>query len=300
MTSTPIGRPSNSSPSTRRLTRRLSRRPRPMPAAGRLLVWLFVLFNLFALAWVLLTSLRPHVEIFADPFGIGIPPAFANYAEAWLSADFGRAFLNTVLLAGAGSLTVATLSAPAAFVLGRNSTRTSGSVFLLFAVGIGVPVQVMIIPLFTLLQEMQLLNSLFGLYLATVAAHLPFTVLLLTGFFRTLPGELEEAAALDGCSPLRSFLQIMLPLARGGLITVLLLNAIFIWNETFLALVLIQSSEKQVLSVALLDFIATQQFSGADYGALFAGVTVLVLPMVALYVWLGRRIIEGLTIGSGK
>lgn len=289
MTSTPIGR-----------TRRTKPLPRPMPAAGRLLVWLFVLFNLFALVWVLLTSLREHGEIFADPFGIPLPPAFENYAEAWLSADFGTAFLNTVLLAALGSLTVAALSAPAAFVLGRNSSRTSGSVFLLFAVGIGVPVQVMIIPLFTLLQEMQLLNSLFGLYLATVGAHLPFTVLLLTGFFRTLPSELEEAAALDGCGPLRSFLQIMLPLARGGLITVLLLNAIFIWNETFLALVLIQSSEKQVLSVALLDFIATQQFSGADYGALFAGVTVLVLPMVALYVWLGRRIIEGLTIGSGK
>lgn len=289
MTSTPTGFP-----------RRRWRLPRPLPATGRLLVWLFVLFNVAALVWIVVTSLRPHREIFGNPFGLALPPEFANYAEAWVSGNFGRAFLNTVSIAGAGSVTAALLSAPAAFAISRVSSRTSSSVFLLFAMGIGVPVQVMVIPLFSLMEQLQLLNSLFGLFLASVALHLPFTVLLLTGFFRSLPAELEEAAALDGCGALRSFVQVVLPLARGGMITVLLLNGIFMWNETFLALVLIQSPEKQVLSVALLDFIATQQFSGADYGALFAGVTVLMLPLIVLYVRLGRRIIEGMTLGSGK
>lgn len=169
-----------------------------------------------------------------------------------------------------------------------------------FAVGIGLPVQVIIIPLFVLLEKAALVDTLFGLYLALVGAGIPFTVILLAGFMRSLPVELEEAAALDGCSALRSFWQIMLPLARSGIITVLILNAISIWNETFLALVLIQDTEKQVLPVALLNFIARQQFNGSDYGGLFAGVVVLVLPMVLLYLWLGSRIIEGMTLGASK
>nr|BFF02226.1 hypothetical protein GCM10020241_39010 [Streptoalloteichus tenebrarius] len=97
-----------------------------------------------------------------------------------------------------------------------------------------------------------------------------------------------------------TFVRIALPLARGGLLTALLLNLVGLWNETLLALVLVQDGEKQTLPLALLGFLQTQQYSGADYGVLFAGVAILVLPVLALYLWLGRRIIEGMTVGAVK
>ncbi|TMR31855.1 carbohydrate ABC transporter permease [Nonomuraea zeae] len=154
--------------------------------------------------------------------------------------------------------------------------------------------------LFVLMERLSPVNSLFGLFLLYVAVSLPFTVFLLTGYFASLPGELEEAAAIDGASRLPTFWTIMLPLARSGLITAFTLNAIGLWNEAFLALVFVQSTDKQTLPLALLGFLAKQQYSGADYGVLFAGVVIIVLPMLLLYVWLGRRIIEGMTLGAGK
>lgn len=272
----------------------------PVRSVGIFFVWLLVIFNVGVLVWVLITSMRAHRDIFESPWGLPIPPELHNFTTALLQGEFGIAALNTALMTVGGSLTLVILSAPAAFVLARSTRRISGAMLGLFAVGIGLPVQVIIIPLFVLLEQFHLIDSLFGLYLALVGAGIPFTVILLTGFMRSLPAELEEAAALDGCSSFRSFWQVMLPLARSGIITVLILNAINIWNETFLALVLIQDTDKQVLPVALLNFIARQQFNGSDYGGLFAGVMVLVLPMVILYVWLGSRIIEGMTLGASK
>jgi multiple sugar transport system permease protein/N-acetylglucosamine transport system permease protein len=262
--------------------------------------WLVVAFNLLVLAWMGNTSLRAHRDIFAHPFGLATRPAWGNYREAWASSNFGPAAVNSLLLTATAAVTVVALSAPAAYALSRTAGRLPRRLTLLFALGIGVPVQVIVIPLFVLMQHLQLINSRFGVYLLYVAVSLPFTVFLLTGFFATLPGELEEAAALDGASPVRLFAQIMLPLARSGLITALTLNVIGLWNETFLALVFIQSTDKQTLPLALLGFLAKQQYSGADYGALFAGVVILVLPTLLVYVWLGRRIIEGLTLGAGR
>ncbi|RZU62885.1 carbohydrate ABC transporter permease [Zhihengliuella halotolerans] len=272
----------------------------PVRGIGIVAVWVLVVFNLGVFAWVLLTSLREHRDIFATPWGLPVIPAWENFRTALLEGEFGIAALNTAVMTIGGSVTLVVLCAPAAFVLARSTRKISGTMMATFAVGIGLPVQVIIIPLFVLLEKFALVDTLFGLYLALVGAGIPFTVILLAGFMRSLPVELEEAAALDGCSALRSFWQIMLPLARSGIITVLILNAISIWNETFLALVLIQDTEKQVLPVALLNFIARQQFNGSDYGGLFAGVVVLVLPMVLLYLWLGSRIIEGMTLGASK
>ncbi|MDI3418741.1 carbohydrate ABC transporter permease [Streptomyces luteolus] len=264
------------------------------------LVWLLVGFNLFALGWMIVTSVREHRSIFRSPWSLPGRPQLENYLDAWTTGNFGPAAVNTVLLVGAASVTIVLISAPAAYALSRIPGRMSDSLSVLFALGIGVPAQVIIVPLFVIAQEMALVNSLPGLYVLYVALSLPFTVFLLTGFFRSLPGSLEEAAALDGASPFRTFWQIMLPLGRSGLITALALNAVGLWNETFLALVFVTGNENQTLSLALLGFLAKQQYSGADYGALFAGVCIIVLPMVALYVWLGRRIIEGLTLGADK
>jgi N-acetylglucosamine transport system permease protein len=276
--------------------RRRRRRPRP----GLVAVWLLVAFNVLVVVWLLLASLRDHSAIFQSPWGLDTLGELANYATAWSGSNFGRATLNTVVLVGAASVAIVALAAPAAYVLSRSRVRIAAPLAVFFAIGIGIPFQVIVIPLFVLVSEINLVNSLLGLFVLYVALSLPFTVFLLTGFSASIPNEMEEAAALDGASPWKTFTKVMLPLSRPGLITALILNAIGLWNETFIALVFIQDTDKETLSLALLGFLTKQQYAGADYGGLFAGVAILVIPMIALYVWLGRRIIEGLTLGAGK
>ncbi|CAL9412806.1 Diacetylchitobiose uptake system permease protein NgcG [Actinosynnema sp. ALI-1.44] len=272
----------------------------PLYRGGVGLVWLLAVFNVGVLAWMGVAALRDHTAIFSQPWSLSTFGEFGNFAKAWSDSGFGAAALNTVLLVAGSAVVLVAVSAPAAYALARSGTRISGAMALFFALGIGIPVQVIVVPLFVMLENIGLVNSLTGLFVLYVALSLPFTVFLLAAFFGSLPEEVEEAAAIDGAGPLRTFLQISLPLARGGLITALILNAIGLWNETFIALVFIQDTELQTLPLALLGFMQTQQYSGADYGALFAGVCILVLPMLALYVWLGRRIVEGMTLGAVK
>jgi N-acetylglucosamine transport system permease protein len=293
-------RPTRPAPAPRRRPRSPRTGFTPGRTVGSTLVWAIVAFNLAIFAFLLIASFRSTAEIFAQPWGLPTTLHVENWVRAWTESGFARATANTVLLALAGAVTATAVCAPAAYVLSRVRTRSAGPISVFFVLGLGIPAHVTVIPLFAMMADVGLVNSLFGLYILYSATHVPFTVFLLTGFFRSLPAEVEEAAALDGASAWRSFWQIMLPLARSGILTVLILNVISIWNETLLGLVFLQSAENYTLSLALLNFMASMQFSGADYGSLFAGVCILVLPMVALYAWFGRRLVEGITMGSGK
>ncbi len=269
---------------------------------GTTCTWLLVAFNLFVLVFMLFSSLKTTSQIFSSPWSPPTKLHWENWRQAWEDSGFGRAALNTVLLVVASSVSVLVIAAPAAYALSRTQNRSAGALTVFFTLGIGIPAQVVVIPLFVMMSHLNLVNSLIGLYVIYTAISIPFTVFLLTGFFRSLPSRLEEAAALDGASALQVFWRIMLPLARSGLITAFILNAIGLWNETLIGLVFIQDTSKRTLSLSLLSFISTitQYSSHASYGALFAGVCVLVLPMLALYIWLGRRIVEGITLGSAK
>jgi len=145
-----------------------------------------------------------------------------------------------------------------------------------FVLGLGIPMQIIVLPLYSIMARMHLIDDLAGLIVLYVVVNLPFTVYLLMSFFASLPGELEEAAALDGVGPGMTFWRIMLPLARGGLMTALTLVAIACWNETFLALMFLQTNANFTLPLALVDFLTQQQFTGEDFGVMFAGVSIAV------------------------
>lgn len=285
---------------TRPRRRRGSLRLSPLQRVGALLVWLVVAGNVAILLWLAVSSLKSTRAIFDNPWSLPSQLEWGNYARAWSESRFGAAALNTLLVVGVASVLIVALAAPAAYAIARGGHRAGGAVTAALAIGMGIPFQVIVIPLFVLLQRVGLTNSFAGLVLVYVGTSLPFTVILLIGFFRGLSSEMEEAAALDGAGAWRTFVLVMLPLVRSGLITALMLNLIGLWNETFIALVLLQSSEKQTLSLALLGFMQRQQYNGADWGGLFAGVCILVLPTLLAYAWLSRRVIEGLTLGSGK
>ncbi|WP_214321689.1 carbohydrate ABC transporter permease [Nonomuraea sediminis] len=272
--------------------------------AGRTIIWLFTAVNVLLLYWLIAASFKTPLEIFRDPFGLphtwiqrGQP--FRNFLYAWNQAEFGHAFLITVVLTAVASFAIVLVSAPAAYALSRLGVRGSGPLTSFIAIGMGVPIQTVIIPLFVGMAHLKLTNSLVGLFLLYVALSLPFTIFLLTGFFRTLPEELEEAAALDGASPLRTFVRITLPLARGGMITALILNAIGLWNEALLAIVFIQDTSGFTLARALFTLYGAATYQ-SEYGGLIAGVAIVVIPMLVLYIVLARRIISGLTLGAGK
>lgn len=263
-------------------------------------MWLLVAADLLMLAWIVSTSLREHGDIFADPIGLPTSPVFENYTNAWSNSDFGLATVNSVVITVATIVLLQLIASPAGYALARSSSRAAGPLQLYFVLGLGVPMQVLIVPLFALAAEMGLTNTHLGLILVYTATHLPFTIYLMTAFFKALPTEVEEAAGMDGAGPIRSFFQVSLPLVRSGIVTSIILNVIGIWNETFIALVFVQSSEVKTLPLALYGFMAKQQYSGADYGQLFAGITIIILPMLLLYLWLGRRIISGMTLGAVK
>lgn len=276
-----------------------------MRLVGRSFVGTWIAFNLALLAWLALTSFKPSSAVFDFSLPTGIE--LSNYVSAWTVSELGVGFVNSVLVVGVASLLVVALSAPAAYVLTRARVRTAGPLTTFFAVGMGIPLQAVIIPIFVLTHQIAAFGySVFGwwddrigLLVVYVAMSLPFTVFLLTGFFRSLPEDLEEAAALDGASGLRTFGRIMVPLAQPGLITALILNVVSLWNETLVALILITDNEQYTLPQALLGLYQTMQYT-SNWGGLFAGVVIVVVPILLVYFWLGRRIVEGLTVGAGK
>ena len=272
----------------------------PLRTVGIVLLWLFVALNVALLAWVFLQSFRDTRSILNAPLGWPDSWSFSNFANAWNVGGFGRAAFNSVMVTGVSSVVTVALAAPAAYHLSRHESRLNSGITMYFIVGLGIPAQVIVIPLFVMLAKVDLINSLIGLMLVSIGVGMPFTVFLLTGFFRSLPSELEEAAALDGASPVATFVRVMLPVARGGLITALVLQIISNWNETLIALTLLQSTDKYTLPLALISFVQQQTYSGADWGGLFAGLTIVILPMLIVYVLLGRKLSEGLTLGVGK
>lgn len=297
--------PKSPAPVQRRRPRRKSL-PSVGGIIGRIIVWLLVAFNLFLVVWMVTTSLRDTRDIAANPLGLPTQPHWENFSNAWNTGGFGVAAINSVVATLVSSLLVVMISAPAAYVLAKSTRKLSSTFTLLFVLGLGVPGQVLLVPIYVMLarfqdlSQLKMINSIQGLIIVMVGLGIPFTVFLLAGFFRSLPVEIEEAAAIDGSSGIRTFVQIVLPLARSGLVTAFMLAVISGWNETLFSLVMLTTAENRTLPIALLAFLDQSQFNGADWGGLFAGIVLVVTPVLALFIWLGRRIVEGMTVGISK
>jgi ABC-type glycerol-3-phosphate transport system permease component len=280
---------------------------RAVPRAIKVLLWAIVVGNLLLLAWTVLSSLRSSKALWLDPLGAtGL--TVSGYARAWHAADFAGAAFSTLMVTGFSALLLMLLAAPASYVLARSRRRAAGPLTGYFAIGLALPFQAVLIPYQTLSTKLDQFmvdwvtgwwDDRISLVICYVAVSLPFSVYVLTGYFRSLPAELEEAAALDGATPARTFRAVMVPVARPGLTTVTVLNVIGIWNEFLLASVVLRDPGHFTLPAALNQLNSSMQYT-SDWGGLFAGVAILVLPMVALFFWLGRKIMEGMTLGVTK
>jgi N-acetylglucosamine transport system permease protein len=255
--------------------------------------------TILAIMWVVLASLKTNREVFRNPFDIPANPQFDNYVKVWSNSDMGHAFLISVFIVGIAVALILLVSAPASYVLSRATFRGRGLLTMIYIAGIGVPFPLLFIPLFALISGLKLLNTLPGLILIYVSLSIPFTVYILTGFFSSLPQELEDAAVIDGCNDLDVFRRVMLPLASPGLITAAIFNFIGLWNEFQLALIFIQDPDLRPLSLSLYTLKNAMTYSG-DWAGLFAGVIIVIVPTVILFVFLSERMISGITLGSVK
>ena len=266
-------------------------------AQGLLVVWALVC--VVPLLWAVLTSFKSDREIFTNPWGLPTEWHFDNFVRAWTSASIGRYFINSAIVVSAAVLLVMLLGAMVAYVLARYEFRGRNVIYYAFVVGMTFPLILALVPLFFVVQNVGMLGTYHGLVIAYIAYALPFTVFFLTNSFRTLPGELIEAAMLDGCSHAGAFFRIMLPLARPGMISVGILNFFGLWNQFYLPLVLMPDQDRYVLSQGLAVLAANQGYR-SDWSALFAGLVIALLPVLAVYVAFQRRIQDGLAVGAVK
>lgn len=288
--------------------RALDRMDALLCGAVRAVLWIWVSMMVILTLWVVVSSLKTTREVFSNPFGLPKSPQWRNYSLAWSVSGFGQAALSSVTVVAAAALLTMALATPAAYVLARTDRRSASRVVTYFAIGMGIPAQALVVPFFLMANDLSTFmtdwvtgwwDDRISLVLIYIVMSLPFTVYLLTMYFRSLPTEIEEAAAVDGAGPTRTFVEIMLPMARHGLVTALVLNIVALWNETLFVLIIVGDPQQRTLPATLLELYNTMQYT-SNWGGLFAGIVILVMPMIVLYLWAGRRIVQAMTQGALK
>jgi N-acetylglucosamine transport system permease protein len=273
-------------------------------SATYILLIAYAAVTIYPMFWMCATSVRRDRDIFSDMTGL---PAlgdlyWTNFVNAWTKAQYGHYFGNSVIVTVATVALTVLLSAMAGYALARYVFPGSRAIFFYFLAGMMVPMQLWIVPLFFQMKTMHLLNSLPGLVAAYVATGMPFSIFVLTGFYRSLPSSLHESAVLDGASEFRAFWSIMLPLARPGLITISIFTFLSIWNEFFMAFMFLSGKGSEgirTLPLGLANITITSQYR-SDWGMAFAGLVLMMLPTLILYALLQKQLTKGITLGALK
>lgn len=267
---------------------------------GYLLCGLWVVFTFVLVGWVAFASLSTSPEIFSDHmFAYETGLHFENYVKAWNSQKVSVFFMNSLLYTLISCTLIVLLAAPAAYVLARFKFRGNMFTQNTFATALGIPVIMIIMPLFGIISSLKLTNNRGLIVFLYIAMNVPFTIFFLLTFFKNLSFTFEEAAAIDGCTPMATFWKIMFPLAQPGIITVTIFNFITIWNEYFMSMLFANKSAVRPVAVGLFNMIQSMRYTG-DWGGMFAAVVIVFAPTFVLYVFLSEKIIAGVTGGAIK
>ena len=271
---------------------------------GYLILTIWVVFTFALIGWILATSFATTKEIFKGTslqFPSGLH--FENYVKAWNSQNVSVFFTNSLFYSIISATILIFVSAPAAYALSRFKFFLNKPIQSSFVAAMGVPMVMIILPLFGVVSQMQLLKQdwtvrilMIFLY---VGINIPYTTIFLLTFFSNLSASYEEAAAIDGCSQISIFWKIMLPLAQPGIITVSIFNFINIWNEYFMSLIFANNDRVKPVAVGLYSMIDAMKYTG-DWAGMFAAVIIVFLPTFVLYLFLSEKIIAGITAGGVK
>ncbi|WP_418666843.1 carbohydrate ABC transporter permease [Allofournierella sp.] len=272
-------------------------------ALGRLPVRLVMvslaLSVVFPLVWNLYSSLKSNTEIMADPWALPTALHWENYLSAFQKASMGDYFLNSIFVVVLATALHLLLVIPITYALSRY--RFFGSKLLLAVLMACIFIQepYILVPLYLQLSRIHLLDNLIALAVIYATVRMPFSVFLLSGFMKSIPVDYEQAAMIDGCSYTRNLWRIVAPLAKPGIFTVGLLAALGYWNEYAIALTMISSETKYTLPVGLVNLYEVQRYA-TDWGALFAGLMIVLIPSVIVYIFAQERLTQGMSMGGIK
>jgi raffinose/stachyose/melibiose transport system permease protein len=272
------------------LQHRLGRLP------GWALLFLWTAMVLLPLYVLIVSCFKTTGEIYTNRLGLPASWSFDNFVNAWTRANLGQNFINSLIVTSAAVLITIIVSAMAAFPLSRYRLGWNNWVLGLFLSGIMLPIRLASVELFTLMRNLDLLDSLTGLILVYTAIRIPFAVFIFANFMRVLPAELEEAARVDGAGEWRILFQIILPVVKPAISIVAIFTAIAIWNDFFFPLIFIFDDSYKTVPLAISSFVG--QFR-TDWGLVFASLAISMAPILIMYILLARQIREGVGAGGG-
>ena len=289
------------------------------PATGERLFKVFVYVALITLAvvilvpvaWVFMASIKQNSEFYGNPWAMPQGFYWQNFVDAWNSASMGSYMINSVFVTALALILLLIVALPAAYCLARFKFKGGKFLNTAFMAGLFINVNYIVVPIFLMLRDGDiwlkkvfgngfLLNNLFVLAIVYAATALPFTIYLLAGYFKTLPHDYEEAAYIDGATYNKAMWKIIFPMAKPSIITVILFNFLSFWNEYIISMTLMSSATGQkTLPVGLLNLMQAQQ-SAAQYGMMYAGLVLVMLPTLILYICVQKQLTEGMTVGGLK
>jgi raffinose/stachyose/melibiose transport system permease protein len=266
-------------------------------------LWQYLIASFFALVVLIplvatvMNGFKSNADLLLHPFGLPRAWQWENYTSVLQSAAFWRQLGNSTMVMTAVAIGVVALSSMPAFVFSRMTFRGRELLYNFFTLGILFPTTVAILPLYITLRQANLVDSLWGVILPQIAFGIPGNVLILRGFFASIPRELEEAAAIDGCTTVGFFVRVLLPLMRPALAAVVVLTIVASWNDFFLPLLVLNSEQLWTLPLGIMQF---QGQFGTDWGRVLAFVALSLVPTIGFYLLAERQIIAGLTAGAVK
>lgn len=268
-----------------------------LPLLQYLVASIIALLVLIPLFTTVTNGFKSNAELQLHPFGLPSSWQWSNYASVLQSASFWRQLMNSTLVMVATATGVLVLASMAAFVFARMTFRGREVLFNFFTLGLLFPIAVAILPLYITLRQANLVDSLWGVILPQIAFGLPGNILILRGFFASIPRELDEAAAIDGCSPAGFFVRVLIPLMRPALAAVMVLTMVASWNNYFLPLLVLNTEQLYTLPLGIMQF---QGQFGTDWARVLAFVSLTLVPTIGFYLVAERQIIAGLTAGAIK
>lgn len=252
--------------------------------------------TLFPIVWVAMNAFRDNTQIYGNPFALPNPVIVANFPRAFAGIHLAVTLSNSLLYSALTVVVAVLLASMTAFYISKISK--GNLLFTYFILGIMIPPQAILIPLFISMRTVHLLNTRTGIIIVYVVTNLSLAIFILTGFMRKgVPDELLEASVLDGCGPIRAFFHVALPISIPGIVTVITLVFLGVWNEFLFALVMLQSPFLKTLNVAV--YSLRGQYS-SDQGLLAAGSVILITPAVLIYILFQEQVVKGLTAGAVK
>lgn len=249
------------------------------------------------LIWVLFSSFKTNADILNYPFSIPKSVSLTNYISAWNLGKFNIYFINTLYITFFGLIIMVAFGTMAGYAFGQIQFPFRETLFYIFLAGLTLPSQTVIIPLFYLLKSLGLVNTLWGVILASVGMGLPFSVFLMRNTFKGLPKEMRESAYMDGASEWKTFLWIMLPLSKPAIVALVIFTFMGLWNEYLLPLVVLITPDKFTIAIGLASF---QSELYTNYSVIFAGAVISMIPSILIYLLFQRQFIEGVLSGAQK